>query len=86
MFVDMAANAAQDKVFALVGSSVFRENRFVFENARLIGFDNKGQQQIQMPVKSAFSSPALMISADGQRLALAAEGMLQNFIIRNSAQ
>jgi hypothetical protein len=86
MFVDMAANAEQDKVFALVGSSVFKENRFVFESVRLIGFDNKGQQIIEMPVKTALSSPALLISADGQRLALAAEGVLQNFTILDTAK
>jgi hypothetical protein len=86
MFVDMAANAEQDKVFVLVGSSVFKENRFVFENARLLGFDNKGQQQIEMPVKTALSSPALMISADGQRLTLAAEGLLQGFTFNDTAK
>lgn len=79
MFVDIAANAEQDKVFALTGASVFKENRFVFENARLLGFDNSGRQQFEQPLKAALSSPALMISTDGQQLTLAAEGLLQNF-------
>ncbi|MGH7597657.1 MAG: hypothetical protein ACREOI_15000 [bacterium] len=86
MFVDIAANAAQDKVFALVGSSVFKENRFVFENARLLGFDNSGRQQFEMPIKTALSLPALMISAEGQRLTLAADGLLQNFALFNTAK
>jgi hypothetical protein len=86
MFVDVAADAGQEKFFALAGSSVFKENRFVFENARLLGFDNKGQQQIEMPVKTALSSPALMISADGQRLTLAAEGLLQGFTFNDTAK
>jgi hypothetical protein len=86
MFVDITANAEQDKVFALVGSSVFKENRFVFENARLLGFDNKGRQQVEQSMKSTLSSPALIISEDGQRLMLAAEGLLQKFIFSNAAK
>jgi hypothetical protein len=86
MFVDLVANMEQDKVVALAGSSVFKENRFVFENARLLGFDNRGRQQFELPLQLALSSPALMISADGQRLTLAAEGLLQDFSILNSAK
>ncbi len=86
MFVDMAANAEQDKVFALAGSSVFRENRFVFENARLLGFDNRGRQQFEQPLKTALSLPALALSEDGQRLTLSAEGVLQNFTLFNTAK
>jgi hypothetical protein len=86
MFVGIAANAEQGKVFALVGSSVFKENRFVFENVRLLGFDNKGQQQFKMPMKTALSSPVLMVSEEGQRLTLAAEGLLQNFTLFDTAK
>ncbi|MCI0697000.1 PQQ-like beta-propeller repeat protein [candidate division KSB1 bacterium] len=86
MFVDIAANAEQDKVFALVGSSVFKENRFVFENARLLGFDDSGRQQFELPMKTTLSSPILVISEDGQQLTLAAEGWLQNFTILDSTK
>jgi hypothetical protein len=86
MFVDIAANADQDKVFALVGSSVFKENRFVFENARLLGFDNKGRQQVEQPLKTVLSSPGLLISTGGQRLTLAAEGLSQNFALFDTAK
>jgi hypothetical protein len=84
MFVDIAADAEQNKVFALIGASVFKENRFVFENARIIGFNNRGKQQIETPVKTALSSPMLAISHDGKQLSLAAEGLLQNFSISDS--
>lgn len=81
MFVDVAADAGQEKFFALAGSSVFKENRFVFENARLLGFDSKGRQRVEQRLPAALSLPALMISANGQRLTLAAEGVLQSFSV-----
>ncbi len=86
MFVDIAADAGQDKVFALAGYSVFKENRFVFENARLLGFDNTGRQRVEQPLQTALSSSALVISENGQRLVLAAEGMLQNFALLDTGK
>jgi hypothetical protein len=81
MFVDIAANAEQNKIFALIGASVFREKRFVFENARIGGFDNRGKKQADAPIAKPLIAPALVLSTDGQRLALGAEGLLQNFTI-----
>lgn len=83
MFVDIAADIAQTQVFALAGASVFKENRFVFENARILGFNENGQQQVETPIKTALSLPRLVIANNGQQLTLAAEGFLQNFTIAN---
>jgi hypothetical protein len=85
MFVDIAATAPK-KNFALAASSVFKENRFLFENARILAFDERGQQQGETPVTTALNSPWLRISDDGQRLALAAEGFLQSFTVSNLAK
>jgi hypothetical protein len=86
MLVDIAATAELDKIFALAGASVFKDNRFLFENNRLLGFNGQGKQQFATSVKQALSSPRVMISEDGQRLILAAEGLLQSFTISDLAK
>ncbi|MDZ7309660.1 MAG: hypothetical protein ONB45_00090 [candidate division KSB1 bacterium] len=86
MLVDIAATAGLDKIFALAGASVFKDNRFLFENNRLLGFNGQGKQQFATSLKQALSSPKLLVSEDGQKLVLAAEGLLQNFIVSNVAK
>ncbi|MCG3121253.1 MAG: hypothetical protein ALAOOOJD_04260 [bacterium] len=81
MFADIAADVELTQVFALVGASVFQDNRFVFEQARILGFNENGKQQVDMPIKTVLSLPKLAIANNGQRLTLAAEGFLQDFTI-----
>lgn len=86
MFVDIAATAAHEKVFALVAENAFKENRFVFEKARLVGFDNAGRQQTESTLPNQLIAPVLKISTDGNRLTLGAEGFLQQFTIVESSR
>jgi hypothetical protein len=86
MFVDVVADAALGKTFALVAENVFKENRFIFEKARLLGFDNVGQQQFETRLPVQLIAPMLRISNDGNRLALGSEGFLQNFIAIQSSK
>lgn len=83
MFADIAADVELTQVFALVGASVFQDNRFVFEQARILGFNENGQQQVEMPIKTVLSLPKLAMANNGQRLTLAAEGFWQDFTISN---
>ncbi|MDZ7344088.1 MAG: PQQ-like beta-propeller repeat protein, partial [candidate division KSB1 bacterium] len=83
MFASVAANATLERAVALVGTSVFKINRFVFDDARLVGFDHHGQAQFETAIEKALVSPALAFSQDGQQLMLAAEGLLQRFTIVN---
>jgi hypothetical protein len=86
MFVDIAAAATDDKTFALVAENVFKDNRFIFEKARLLGFDAKGQQQHEISLTVPLISPILKYSDNGNRLTLAAEGFLQNFTVSQASK
>jgi hypothetical protein len=86
MFISIAATGNAERVVVLVGESVFKRNRFLFENARLAGYNRNGRQQFEEAVKAELVSPTLAISGDGQHLILAAENLLQNFAIVDSAQ
>ena len=86
MFVDIAATATHDKTFALAAENVFKENRFVFANARLLSFDRAGQQQSELPLSDQLLAPVLKISNDGHRLTLGAEGFLQQFTVVQSSR
>lgn len=86
MFVDIVATAAHDKVFALVAENAFKENRFIFEKARLLGFDNAGRQQTEIALPNQLIAPVLKISNDDNRLTLGAEGFLQQFTIVQSSR
>ena len=79
IFVDIAATATHDKIFTLVAENAFKENRFVFEKARLLGFDRVGRQQTEILLPNQLLAPVLKISNDGSRLTLGAEGFLQQF-------
>jgi len=86
MFVDVVVDAMHNKTFALVAENVFKENRFIFEKARLLGFDAAGQQQLETLLPVQLNAPMLKISNDGGRLTLAAEGFLQNFTVSPSSK
>lgn len=81
MFVDIVADATHNKTFALAAENVFKDNRFIFEKARLLGFDAKGQQQHETSLTIPLISPMLKYSDNSNRLTLAAEGLLQNFTV-----
>ena len=86
MFADIAAAATDNKTLALVAENVFKENRFIFEKARLLGFDAAGRQQLETLLPVLLNAPMLKISNDGGRLTLAAEGFLQNFTVSQSSK
>ena len=86
MFVDIAATAAHDKIFALVAENAFKESRFVFEKARLLGFDNAGRQQTEIALPNHLVAPVLKISNDDNRLTLGAEGVLQQYTVVQSSR
>lgn len=86
MFVDMAATATQDKIFTLVASNVFKENRFVFEKPRILGCDSAGRQQTVLALPNQLFAPVLKMSSESNRLTLGAEGFLQHFNIVQSSR
>ncbi len=81
MFIDVVADATHNKTFALAAENVFKDNRFIFEKARLLVFDEDGRQQSETLLPVPLIAPTLKISTAGNRLTLAAEGLLQNFTI-----
>lgn len=86
MFASVTANVTLERVVALVATSVFTNNRFVFDDARLLGFDRHGQAHFETAIKPALISPVLAFSEDGQQLTLAAEGLLQRFVVSGVAR
>ncbi len=81
MFVDIAMDpAGRDHFFALAAVSTFKNDRFVFERGRLIKF-TAGRQQTSLRLSSDLVNPALAFSAAGQRLLLAADGLVQRYTV-----
>lgn len=86
MFVDIAMDpAGRDHFFALAAVSTFKNDRFVFERGRLIKF-TAGRQHTSMRLSSDLVNPALAFSAAGQRLLLAADGLVQRYTVVSVAR
>lgn len=77
MFVTAAADANLENVFALIATSTFKNNRFVFEKARLVKIDSTGRWQQAAMLDAELIEPALAMRRDSTQLVLAAEGMLR---------
>ncbi len=86
MFAATTALSNKTSCIALVGASVLAQGRFVFQNARLRGFDDAGRQQFELAVAEALAQPRLVVSADRQHVLLAAEGLLQRYRIITPTQ
>jgi hypothetical protein len=79
MFVTAAADAGCENVFALIATSAFKQDRFVFEKAHLVRFDSAGRRQHAAAIAEDLIEPALAVAHEGKQLALAAEGVLRYF-------
>lgn len=81
MFVALAAAAHTQTYFALAATSGFKENRFVYEEARMLELRANGSLKSATPPAPALVHPALAVSEDQQTLSLAAEGLLLRYEI-----
>ncbi len=79
MFVAAAAPRDLHSYIVLAAQSTFKQGRFIFEQARLLGIDGNGQQQFELAVAEALVNPVLAISEDGRRLQLAGDGLFQSY-------
>jgi hypothetical protein len=85
MFVTAKALPNSSFVIALVGASAWEQNRFVYQQNRLLLFDQAGRQQSESAVADALVKPTLVISSSEQKLRLAAEGILLQYNLIASA-
>ncbi|NUO83721.1 hypothetical protein HUU05_26900 [candidate division KSB1 bacterium] len=79
MFVAAAATHDLHSYIVLAAQSNFKQQRFIFEQARLLAFDHDGQHQFELAIPEALVQPALAISASGRSLQLAGDGLFQNY-------
>ncbi len=66
---------------ALVARSTFKQNRFVYEKARVRGWNSKGQQQFELAVAHDLIAPILVASPEAPQFLLAADGVLLQYKI-----
>lgn len=86
MFVGIASDVKGENHFALAAVSNFKNGRFVFEQARLIRFNASGRQQSSTAISIDLIEPVIALSADGRRLTLAADGVMQTYQTTTAAK
>lgn len=86
MFVSIASDANGENHFALAAVSSFKNGRFIFEQARLIKFNASGRQQSSTAISINLIEPVIALSADGRRLTLAADGVMQTYQTTTAAK